>query len=66
MYTAKVISPKGEEVFIEASTEWQLHRKVQEHVGKINTSKFTTKSLKGGHTLIQGGGWRIVLYCSGK
>jgi hypothetical protein len=66
MYKAKLTSPSGEEHHITAPTEWELHRKVRQMVGRLDTKFFSTTSLRGGHTLIKGGGWEIILYCSGK
>ena len=66
MYKAKLTSPAGEEFLLQAPTEWELHRKVQKLVGRVNAKFFSTTTLRGGHTLIKGGGWVIILYCSGK
>jgi len=66
MYNAKVISPTGDEYTVSASTEFDLHRKVQKIVGHVPTKNFTVTPLRGGHTRISGCGWVIILYCSGR
>ena len=66
MYRAKIVSPTGDEYIISAPIEWELHQKVKNLVGRINVRNVSTTTLRGGHTLIKGGGWSIILYCSGK
>jgi hypothetical protein len=66
MYSAKIVNPQGEECYVRATTEYELHRKVEKIVGRIDARKFSVIPLRGGHSLIKGGGWQIILYCSGQ